>query len=93
MFHLINRTTTKVRFVESVLQETWKLLPHLHEASSSAAIHWMYILLLKFLDNDVHLECETSSEVALKSLTKMLLDVGSVYGNGLDKTQRILDAR
>lgn len=81
------RCSTDKAYSKLLEKELWDLLPHIHQAASSAAYHWAFLLLCDVIGSyydDVEL---------LNKFTKMLTDVGYAYGQSFTETQKVLDAR
>lgn len=64
----------------------WELIPHVHNAFSSAAYHWIFVLLSDLLS-------ETLERSDLERLLNILLDVSKVYGSKIPEIQKMLNAK
>ena len=64
----------------------WELIPHVHNAFSSAAYHWIFVVLSDLLS-------ETLERSDLERLLNMLLDVSKVYGSKIPEIQKMLNAK
>jgi hypothetical protein len=83
----LKRCTTDEMFCKLLEEELWNLLPHIHQATSSAAYHGAFFLLCDVMGS------HQSVQRSLMKLTSMLMDVGDAYGESFTETQKILDAR
>ena len=80
------RQTSDKEKHKTILEALWDLLPSIHLARSSAAVHWMSVMLLDFLE-------DSNKESILEKLTEFLIKIGQTYGDGLTETQKIIDTK
>ena len=81
-----------MEFQQRIVEELWKLVPIIQNSQSSAATHWLFIMLLDFLENKEDATMP-NYHANLKKFIGVLMSTAKLYGDGFTETQKIFDTK